>query len=146
MKRLLAVLLMLATGCATVQRGPMQRVTIESDPPGAEVELIGCGVDGLRTTPATVFIPRRVKRCSVLLLHDGFEPARVFLERRRAPSPGDVMIFEELCGDCDSLTDVLIAAAIGGILFGVSRGVDAAAGSNYELEPSHVQVALMPLR
>jgi hypothetical protein len=139
------LLLLLATACATVQRGPMQRVHIETEPAGATVELIDCGVvDEERLTPVTAMIPRRVKRCSLLIHKDGYESARVFLERQRAEDPYDEVIFEEMCGDCNSLTDLLVAGAIGGVLYGISNGVDALAGSNYHLEPRHVQIALVP--
>lgn len=143
----LAALLLLSMGCATFDRGPMQRVFITSEPEGAEVELIRCGVaDDTRTTPVTVLIPRRVKRCSILLVHDGYEPARVMLERRRAENPPyHLDVFTELCGDCTSLTDLFVAATLGGVLYGAARGVDKLAGSDYLLEPREVQVALVPL-
>ena len=75
-----SLLLVFSMGCATIDRGPMQRVHIATDPEGAAVELTRCGVkDTDLKTPVTVFIPRRVKRCSILLLHEGYEPARVML-------------------------------------------------------------------
>jgi hypothetical protein len=151
MRTAVSVLLLVSMGCATVQRGPMQRVLIETDPAGASVELEECGLkDEERTTPVTIFIPRRVKRCSVLLLHDGYEPARVILQRRRAePVPtGGAAVAEGICdlAECDSLTDLFVAVTVGGLIYGVSKGVDAVAGSNWELEPGSVQITLVPER
>ena len=149
MRRTTAIILLsFSISCATIDRGPVQRVRIASDPPGAVVELTGCGVAAEeRTTPVTVMIPRRVKRCSVLLLHEGYEPARVILARRRAPEPESRhAVFDDLCGDCNSLEDVFVAATVGGLLYGIGRGVDAAAGANYELDPREVQIAMVPVR
>jgi hypothetical protein len=151
MRTAVSVLLLVSMGCATFERGPMQRVVIETDPPGASVELEACGVNPEeRTTPVTILIPRRVKRCSVLLLHDGYEPARVILQRRRAePVPtGGAAVAEGICdlAECDSLTDLFVAATVGGLIYGVSKGVDAVAGSNWELEPRSVQITLVPER
>ena len=145
-----SLLLLLSMGCATIGRGPMQRVLVETEPAGASVELEDCGVrNDERTTPVTILIPRRVKRCSMLLHHEGYEPARVILQRRKAePVPTGAIIATELCGDalenCNSLTDVLVVATFGSLFYGVSKGVDAMAGANYELEPRHVLIPLVP--
>lgn len=142
----MSLLLVLSMGCSTLDRGPMQRVHIASEPEGATVELPRCGVkDAGLKTPVTVFIPRRVKRCSILLLHEGYEPARVMLERRRAENPAYLIeTIDTLCGECDSLSDVFISVALGGILWGAARGVDKMAGSDYVLEPRDVEIALVP--
>jgi hypothetical protein len=141
---------LLSVGCATFERGPMQRVVVESDPAGAYIDARGCALrEEERRTPATLMIPRRVKRCTLTLSLDGYVPARVFLERRHAERVDtEVAIFGTLCGDslenCDSLTDLFVVGAVGGLLYGLSRGVDAAAGSNYELQPNYVSVTLEP--
>ena len=141
-----SLLLVFSMGCSTIDRGPMQRVHIATDPEGAAVELTRCGVkDTDLKTPVTVFIPRRVKRCSILLLHEGYEPARVMLERRRAENPAYLIeTIDTLCGECDSLSDVFVSVALGGILWGAARGVDKMAGSDYELQPREIEIALVP--
>ena len=151
MKRTLSGILILSMGCATMNRGPVQKVYIESDPSGAVVELEKCGRQpkDLRT-PTDLFISRRVKRCTVHIALDGYEPARVMLQRRPADySPADrAEDIAEVCGaygeNCNSLTDLLILGTVGVFLWGVGKGVDAAAGANYQLEPRHVRVELQP--
>lgn len=139
---------LLSVRCATFERGPMQRVVVESDPAGAYVDARGCALrDEERLTPVTLMIPRRVKRCTLTVSLDGYLPARVFLERRHAERvETEAAIFGELCGDslqnCNSLTDLFVVGAVGGILYGLSKGIDAAAGSNYELQPNHVSLTL----
>lgn len=145
------LVLSMTTACATIQRGPVQKVYIESDPAGAAVELEKCGRQpkDLRT-PTDLFISRRVKRCTVLVTLDGYEPARVMLQRRPADDDGltsdDVI---DMCGtygeNCNSLSDLLIMGTIGVAFWGVGLGVDAVAGANYELEPRHVRVELQPV-
>ena len=153
MKRLLSAILVLCTGCATIDRGPMQRVSIQSEPAGAVVELEECGTqrEDFRT-PVTVLISRRVKRCTIIVTREGYEPARIMLERRRAaPAPGTsgVEVAEAICGpgivDCSDLTDLLVLGAVGALGWGLGKGVDAIAGANYELEPREVWVELRPL-
>ena len=152
MKRFAAAFLAaaLTAGCATFERGRTQEVVIESDPPGAIVETERCDVKetGLHT-PVTLSIPRRVERCTVHVLYEGYVPARIFLERGPAEKvPTAEPIFGTLCGgdlsDCNSLTDVVVMGTLGSILYGISKGVDAASGANYQLEPSYVMVVLQP--
>lgn len=146
MRSAVSLLLLVSMGCSTLDRGPMQRVHIATDPEGAAVELTRCGVDASNLkTPVTVLIPRRVKRCSILLLHDGYEPARVMLERRHAENPAYfIETVDTLCGDCNSFGDIFVSLALGGILWGAARGVDKVAGSDYVLEPREVEIALVP--
>ena len=142
----MSILLLASMGCSTLDRGPMQRVSIETDPAGAAVDLTRCGVKHEeRTTPVTVLIPRRVKRCSILLHHEGYEPARVMLERKRAENPAYfIETVDTLCGSCDSFSDFFLSLAFGGLIWGAARGVDKMAGSDYVLEPREVQIALVP--
>ena len=145
-KAAVSLVLLLSMGCSTLDRGPMQRVFIETDPAGASVDLTRCGVRHEElTTPVTVLVPRRVKRCSILLHHEGYEPARVMLERKRAENPAYfIETVDTLCGSCDSLSDFVFSVAFGGLLWGAARGVDKMAGSDYVLVPREVQIALVP--
>lgn len=143
----MSLLLLVSMGCSTIDRGPMQRVFIETDPAGAAVELNRCGVKHSESlqTPVTVLIPRRVKHCSILIHHDGYEPARVMLERKRAENPAYFFeTVDTLCGSCDSFSDFFLSLAFGGLIWGAARGVDKVAGSDYELQPREIQIALVP--
>ena len=151
MKRAAAAFLAatLTAGCATFENGRTQEVVIESDPPGAIVETQRCEIDDAeRRTPVTLSIPRRVQRCTVLVLQDGYIPERIFLERGPAHVPTAEPIFGTLCGgdlsDCNSVADVVVMGTIGTILYGISKGVDAATGANFQLEPSHSMIVLQP--
>jgi hypothetical protein len=145
-------LLVLSMGCATANRGPMQRIYVESEPSGAAVELIDCARDeqDLRT-PVEIFISRRVSRCTILVTMDGYEPARIMLTRRPADytSADRAEDIEEICGsnleNCNSLGDLLVLGTIGALVWGVGKGVDAMAGSNYQLEPAEVRAELEPV-
>lgn len=146
MRSAVSILLLVSMGCSTLDRGPLQRVHIATDPEGAAVELTRCGVrETDLKTPVTVLIPRRVKRCSILLHHDGYEPARVMLERKRAENPAYfIETVDTLCGSCDSFSDFFLSLAFGGLIWGAARGVDKMAGSDYVLEPGEVEIALVP--
>lgn len=151
LKKAVSGLLVLSMGCATMNRGPVQKVYIESEPAGANVELDKCGRQpkDLRT-PTDLFISRRVKRCTIHITLDGYEPARVLLQRRPADytPAAQAEDLEAVCGPymehCNSLTDLLVLGTIGVLVWGVGKGVDAAAGANYQLEPRHVYVELEP--
>ena len=140
---------LLSAACATFENGRTQDVVIESDPAGAIVETERCGIEArdLRT-PVTLEIPRRVERCTVLVLQDGYVPVRIFLQRGPAGVATAEPIFGTLCGgdlsDCNSVTDVVVMGTLGTILYGISKGVDAATGANYQLEPSYSMIELQP--
>jgi hypothetical protein len=145
----ITLLLLALIGCATTTQGPLQRIEIESDPPGAAVDAIRCGVSiGSLETPTTIMVSRRAKRCLISLSHSGYYTAIVPLERVISDRlEGN---FEAVgianCDDCgrpfvESMALALVGLA--GALTGVV--VDAASGAMYELQPSSLFVELEPL-
>lgn len=145
----ITLLLLALTGCATTTQGPLQRIEIESDPPGAAVDAIRCGVGiGALETPTIIMVSRRAKRCLISISHSGYYTAVVPLERVISDRLGenfDAMGIAN-CDDCDRhFVDWMALAVVGlaGALTGVM--VDAASGAMYELQPSSFFVELEPL-
>ena len=68
----------LSSACATAINGTTQRVAVASDPPGAQVYVNDAPVG---VTPAFVDVPRRDRDLELRLDKDGYEPARLALER-----------------------------------------------------------------
>ena len=68
----------LSSACATAINGTTQRVAVASDPPGAQVYVNDAPVG---VTPAFVDVPRRDRDLELRLEKDGYEPARLALER-----------------------------------------------------------------
>jgi hypothetical protein len=145
----ITLLLLALTGCATTTQGPLQRIEIESDPSGAAVDAIRCGVSiGALETPTTIMVSRRAKRCLISISHSGYYTAVVPLERvisDRLDGNFDAMGIAD-CDDCGrpfvesmALAVVGLAGALAGVV------VDAASGAMYELQPSSFFVELEPL-
>jgi hypothetical protein len=99
----ITLLLLALTGCATTTQGPLQRIGIESDPSGATIDAIGCGVSiGALETPTTIMVIRRAKRCLFSISHSGYYTATVPLERVISDRLGenfDAMAIAN-CDDC----------------------------------------------
>ena len=145
-KTLIAVL-MLAQGCATVQNGSHQNISVVTDPAGANVE-VQCGeAQPPAVTPATVRLPRRVVPCSLTLTHPGFQSETVVFDsvpggwtwaNFAGPAIGGTIGATRQSDQ--AFVDFLIGALIGGIGF----GVDALTDAMWELEPDKVERKLVP--
>jgi hypothetical protein len=110
-------------GCATITRGTTQALVIESDPPGADVELS----NGLRgRTPASFTVKRR-ENLVVKIRKDGYEPVEATVSSTVGDGGGTAMA--------------------GNILFGglIGAAVDGGNGSNRTLRPNPVSVKLLPI-
>ena len=77
----LLVACLASSGCATVINGSTQRVTVASDPPGAQLYVNDAPAG---VTPAFVDVPRRDPDLELRLEKDGYEPAVLPLERSRS--------------------------------------------------------------
>ena len=138
---------MLAQGCATVQNGRHQEVSVVTDPAGATVD-VRCGKSQpAALTPTTVRLPRRVEECSLLLTMPGFQSETVVFESSvsgrfwwnfAAPAIGGT---SGATRHSDlAFIDFLVGALIGGVGF----GVDALSGAMWHLEPAAVERKLVP--
>ena len=142
------VLALNLAACATVQHGPVQRISVESEPSGAEVLTTLCGPGSTKKalTPAVVWVSRRAERCTLLVSADGYESERVVLERAVAPESLDNLEIFEICGeDVVDCTDGWPFFFFGGLLAGTGFGVDAVTGAMFEQQPGDVFVTLQPL-
>lgn len=118
MSIIIALSLLFCSGCASIINGPDQKVTILSQPEGADILING---QEAGKTPATFMIVRS-KNHEISVLKDGYHAETVQLKRSLSP----VAIFYLLPGGL------------------VSFGVDATQGSQFSF-PDRVDVALKPL-
>ena len=124
----LAVFLIVAIGlslggCATITRGSNQTLVVESEPPGAEVELS----NGLRGTTPASFKVKRKDNLVIKIKKEGYEPVEANVTSSASGGGG--------------------AAMAGNILLGglIGAAVDGGTGAMNELKPNPVSVKLVPL-
>jgi len=151
MKRLLAAATFVAlSACATTHHGPMQRISVESNPDGALVELANCGVLASKydKTPTTVWVSRRSTQCTLTISKLGYRPVTTKLSRHVAPEfVGNATATLELCAEdinCNSLDDFLLVGALGAVFTGAGMATDAVSGAMFMQTPSRVDVSLCP--
>ena len=78
---LLALVLALASGCATITTGPDETIHVTSEPSGANVSM-DCGSEkSEQITPARFVIARRTSDCTVTLHKAGFAMATAMIEQ-----------------------------------------------------------------
>lgn len=137
-------ILLFSLNCASVQQGPVQRVSIDSEPRGATVMARDCGVvaRGEHVTPATVTVSRRATRCTLELIHPDFDVVAVSLRRTLSPrTAGNVQVAAAVMeADWSGLDEFAIFGAAGLALFGAGLGVDFATGAMYEQNPGRIFV------
>ena len=105
-------------GCATVLNGTSQPVAFQSDPDGAEIELIS----GLKCKTPCEYSMKRGDDSRVTFTREGFQPVTVYIH---------ICLVGSVAGN-------LLA---GGIIGGV---VDASNGASNHLYPDPVYVRLVP--
>jgi hypothetical protein len=108
-----------ASGCATVLNGTSQPVAFQSDPDGAEIEL----VTGLKCKTPCEYSMKRGDDSRVTFSRDGYQPVTVYIQSRT----GGAVVGNLLAG---------------GIIGGV---VDASNGASNHLYPDPVYVRLVPV-
>ena len=116
--------LLFFTSCATITRGIHEKLTVQSDPSGANVAL-SSGERGV--TPAKFVKKRRTDSFTVTISKPGYVSQTVKVESRGGATGGTVM-----AGN-------VIAGAIVGI------AVDASTGAYNSLYPNPISVRLMPV-
>jgi PEGA domain len=111
------------TSCATITRGVHEKLSVLSEPPGAEVRL-SSGEKGV--TPAKFVKSRRGESFTVTISKPGYTPQTVKVESKGSATGGTVMA----------------ANAIAGGIIGIA--VDASTGAYNSLYPNPVSVHLAP--
>jgi hypothetical protein len=111
-----AGLAFLLSGCATVLNGTSQPVGFQSDPSGAEIEL----VTGLKCTTPCEYSMKRGDDSRVTFTKAGYEPVTVYIQSRTGGSVAG---------------NILAGGIIGGV-------VDASNGASNHLYPDPVSVRL----
>src|SRR6478609_393067 len=86
MKRLFLLCALGLMGCATAQNGPMQRISIDSEPQGASVALKNCGAMASKTvtTPAVAWVSRRSTQCRLTFRKPYYDEQTIRLSRHTA--------------------------------------------------------------
>ena len=111
------------TGCATITRGTTDVLVVNTDPPGAQVEISG---GHACTSPCSVELKRK-HDYHVKISKTGYEPVET-----------DVMVQVTGAGAAGMAGNVLIGGLIG-------VGVDAMTGATKSLKPNPVEVHLVPV-
>ena len=120
---LLSLPLFLFTSCATITRGVHEKLSVLSEPSGANV-MLSSGEKGV--TPAKFVKSRRGDSFTVTVSKPGYIPQSVKVESEASATGGAAM-----AGN----------AVLGGL---VGIGVDAASGAYNSLYPNPVSVHLVP--
>src|SRR5947207_590713 len=120
---LLFLPLLFFTSCATITRGVHEKLSVMSDPPGANVAL-STGERGV--TPAKFVKERRTETFTVTVSKPGYVPQTVKVESKFGGTGGGAMA-----------GNLLLGGAIG-------IGVDAGTGAYKSLYPNPVSVHLVP--
>ena len=115
-------------GCATVVRGTNTIMIIESEPPGALVEMVSDkdGVNWESTTPATFKVPRN-HTYTVTIVKEGYKPL-------------EVDVINKMLGDGRT-------GLVGNVLIGgpIGAAVDVGSGATQDLIPNPIKVNLIPI-
>jgi hypothetical protein len=120
---LLFLPILLFTSCATITRGVHDKLTVTSDPPGANV-LLSTGERGV--TPAKFVKERKTEPFTVTVSKPGYVPQTVKVESKFGGTGGGAMA-----------GNLILGGAIG-------IGVDAGTGAYKSLYPNPVAVKLVP--
>src|SRR5436190_10886109 len=120
---LLFLPLLFFTSCATITRGVHDKLTITSDPSGANV-VLSTGERGV--TPTKFLIERKTEPFTVTVSELGYVPQTVKVESKFGGTGGGAMA-----------GNLLLGGAIG-------LGVDAGTGAYKSLYPNPVSVKLVP--
>ena len=120
---LLFLPLLFFTSCATITRGVHEKLSVVSDPPGADVRL-STGEHGI--TPTKFVKLRRTDPFIVTVSKSGYVPQTVKVESKFGGTGGAAMA-----------GNVILGGAIG-------LGVDAGTGAYNSLYPNPVSVHLLP--
>src|SRR5438270_9834316 len=111
------------TSCATITRGVHDKLTVTSDPPGANV-VLSTGERGV--TPTKFVKERRTEPFTLTVSKSGYIPQTVKVESKFGGTGGGAMA-----------GNLLLGGAIG-------IGVDAGTGAYKSLYPNPVSVKLVP--
>lgn len=117
--------MLLLSSCATITRGVHDKLTVKSDPTGAEVKL-STGERGV--TPAKFVKERKTEPFTVTVSKPGYVSQTVTVESKFGGTGGGAMA-----------GNLLLGGAIG-------MGVDAGTGAYRSLYPNPVSVTLEPAR
>ena len=146
--RLVAVLLglVLTTACATVAHGPLETISVRSEPSGADA-VIECdgGVRVAAMTPARIEIPRNADGCVLTVAQPGMVTQRIELRRDISNKFWGALWTGVGAGVYTALATSALGVILGAppAVFGlVSAAIDASTGRHRTHDPDEIEVKL----
>jgi hypothetical protein len=143
------------TACATIAHRPTERISIRSNPPGADavIECAG-GVRASGVTPASIGIPRHAEECVLSITKDGMIAQMIPLKRAVSgkywgalwTAAGAVAGLALMSSESDGLEygSILLGPPL---VYGLtSAAIDASTGRRWLHEPDEIDVKLEPLK
>jgi hypothetical protein len=118
---------LLFVSCATITRGPHDKLYVKSEPSGADVRLSS----GERAVTPAKFVKSRKEGFTVTVSKPGYAAQTVKIESKMSGTGGTAMVGNVIAG--------------GGILSVIGIGVDASTGAMLGLYPNPVVVHLVPV-
>jgi hypothetical protein len=153
----LTLCVLLNTGCATMVRGPSQKLPVTTEPPGAVVDLRCMGAESLAAvTPATLRLPRKAEECTATISAAGHHTMEVPLQRERGGwffgniAPGAMtasiaFLYITLGTVVEGRTTGLELLLVPVALTGGGMLIDRGTGAMYNQMPQRIDVVLEPL-
>jgi len=142
---------LLMSGCGTMHNGPLQRIRVATEPPGAQVEAVGCGGSDngrQKLSPATLWVSRRATNCMVTVSLDGYVLETVRLQRKESEaSDGNFDAIGAICdaGNCRQPADTGRSLLAGAVIGLIGLGVDGLTGAIWQQVPSSISLKLCRL-
>jgi hypothetical protein len=118
----------LFVSCATITRGPHDKLYVKSEPSGAEAQLS----TGERSLTPAKFVKSRRESFTVTVSKPGYVAQTVKIESKMSATGGTAMVGNVIAG--------------AGVLSVIGIGVDASTGAMLSLYPNPVVVRLIPMR
>jgi hypothetical protein len=142
----------LLSSCATMTRGRDEVISVDSNPPGANVTILCAGnISATGTTPARLTIPRKADSCKVDVGKSGMKSQKIPIERgfnasywmNFVPTLGlpTYVLSSGLWGGNESTANGWLAVGLAGA---AGLIVDRATGAMYDHEPNVIKVTLQP--
>ena len=123
---LLAVALLMTTGCATMVNGRYQTIVVDSYPSGAALEVdCGEGPRAAAPTPTSIKVRRAAERCQLTFTRTGYETKVIELTHQRSRATALNVAFGVPSALILGIAGALIGATVDGAETGFEVGVDA---------------------
>lgn len=138
----------LLQSCATITRGPSQKIPVTSVPVGARVLVDG---KDMGTTPLTLKLKRK-NPGNILIEKEGYNPHQIIIEPRLRFNPALVanfavvpLLVAQEGSSCERGLLLFFGTLAAGFFFGMDLVLSTAIGGGYTLSPTTVDIVLTPI-